>query len=122
MCPFPKTTIVNDTKKKFIERLSRTRRVVENAFGILTQKWRIFLRLIDVEVKTATNVKVACLHNFMVHCLSESCQDNKTEVQMKVQTKVPHHSFLLHQKNRRATNAAFEVRDHFVNLRIKNVN
>lgn len=119
MRPFPKTTIVKDTKKKkFNERLSRARRVVENAFGILTQKWRIFLRPIDVEVKTATNIVKAacCLHNFvMVHCLSESCQDNADGSPDEGTDESTPALLSFTPTNRRATNAAFEVRDHFVN-------
>jgi len=48
-------------------RQARARRVVENAFGILTTKWRIFRRLIVTNHETITKiVYAACLlHDFM---------------------------------------------------------
>lgn len=47
--------------------LCRARRMVEYAFGILTTKWKIFQRTMNVDIKTAiTTIKVACtLHNFV---------------------------------------------------------
>jgi len=46
MRPFPRDAVANDArKKKFNKQLSRAWRVVENAFGILAQKWRVFLGL-----------------------------------------------------------------------------
>jgi hypothetical protein len=46
MRPFPRAAIANDARnKKFNKQLSRERRVVENAFGITAQKWRLFLGL-----------------------------------------------------------------------------
>jgi hypothetical protein len=118
MRPFPKITIVNDTKKKINVPLSRARRVVENAFVILTQKWIIFLRPIDVEIKTATNVIKAacCLHNFvMIHCLPESCQDIADGSPDEGVDESTPALLSFTPSNRRATNAVFEVRDQFVN-------
>jgi hypothetical protein len=44
--PFPRAAIANNArKKKFNKQLSRAWRVVKNAFGILAQKWRVFLGL-----------------------------------------------------------------------------
>ena len=82
---------------------------MENAFEILTQKWRIFLRPIDVEVKTATNIVN------MVHCLSDSCQDNADESPDEGTDESTPALLSFTPTNRTATNAAFEVRDHFVN-------
>ena len=90
---------------------------MENALRILKQKWRIFLRPIDVEVKTATNIVKAacCLHNFvMVHCLSASCQDNADGSPGEGTDENTPALLSFTPTNRRATNAAFEVRDHLL--------
>lgn len=43
MRPFPKNQVENNGEKSnFNKRLSSARRIVENAFGILAQKWRVF--------------------------------------------------------------------------------
>lgn len=57
-----------DYKKRiFNYRLTRARRYVECAFGILANKWRIFHRPLDVHVDTAIWIVKACtiLHNFI---------------------------------------------------------
>lgn len=54
-------------KRIFNYRLSRARRHVECAFGILSNKWRIFHRPLDVDVELAINIVKCCcvLHNFV---------------------------------------------------------
>ncbi|KAK4872529.1 hypothetical protein RN001_014558 [Aquatica leii] len=56
------------SKQIFNYRLSRARRIIENAFGILVAKWRIFRRPINCEIDTVINIIKAtvCLHNFIV--------------------------------------------------------
>ena len=48
-------------------RHSRARRIVENAFGILSQRWRIFTRRICLDVDNAKKIVMASclLHNFL---------------------------------------------------------
>lgn len=54
-------------EKVFNYRLSRARRIVENAFGILTWRFRIFQRAINLKLETTENVIwAACsLHNWL---------------------------------------------------------
>ncbi len=48
-------------------RLSRARRFIECSFGILTNKWRIFHRALNVDIELAIDIIKACvvLHNFV---------------------------------------------------------
>lgn len=54
-------------KRVFNYRLTRARRYVECAFGILSNKWRIFHRPLDVKEETAIWIVKVCtvLHNFV---------------------------------------------------------
>ncbi|GBN21198.1 hypothetical protein AVEN_214321-1 [Araneus ventricosus] len=58
---------LSDEKNIFSYRLSRERRCIECAFGIMASKWRIFYRPLNVDLELAENiVKAVCvLHNFV---------------------------------------------------------
>lgn len=60
-------THLDQQKLIFNYRLTRARRYVEVAFGILANKWRIFHRPLDVKEETAVQIVKACtvLHNFV---------------------------------------------------------
>lgn len=66
--PYPRADNLNLHKKVFNYRLSRARRVVECAFGLLSAKWRIFRRPMSTNVDHATSIVKAavCLHNFLI--------------------------------------------------------
>ncbi|XP_017135552.2 protein ALP1-like isoform X4 [Drosophila miranda] len=67
MRPYPRRSL---TEPRFVfnERLSSARRCVECAFGILTEKWRLMKREIDVTPKKAIIlIKAMCLlHNIII--------------------------------------------------------
>lgn len=68
MRPFPYMQSKNDPlKDKYNYNLCRARRVVENCFGILSMKWRVFLRSIEIKEGNIKHiVSAACLlHNFL---------------------------------------------------------
>lgn len=67
MRPSPRANL-SYKKRIFNYRLSRARMVVENAFGILSSRWRIFLNRINLQPKNVdTLVMAACiLHNFLL--------------------------------------------------------
>lgn len=66
MRPYPGDDL-DDRKRNFNYRPSRARRTVENTFGILTQKFRIFNRRIQALPKYADYIILAAciLHNFI---------------------------------------------------------
>ncbi|XP_077279076.1 uncharacterized protein LOC143906704 [Temnothorax americanus] len=67
MRPYPGRNI-SPEKRVFNYRLSRARRVVENAFGIMTARWRIYHKPMNTSLATTESIVQAtvCLHNFMM--------------------------------------------------------
>lgn len=64
--PYPSRNLSHD-EQIFNYRLSRGRRVVENAFGILANRFRVLLTPIYLSVESVQNIVLACcaLHNFI---------------------------------------------------------
>ncbi|XP_049863790.1 uncharacterized protein LOC126361872 [Schistocerca gregaria] len=69
MRPYSKAAI---TEKVYNYRHSRARRTVENAFGILAGRWRIFLKPIETQPETANLIVLAstCLHDMLWNTLT----------------------------------------------------
>lgn len=66
MKPYPFKNITHE-KRIFNYRLSRARRVVENAFGISAARFRIFRQRISVHIDNVDKIVLACcaLHNYL---------------------------------------------------------
>lgn len=66
MRPFPKKGL-NYERRIYNYRLSRARRTIENTFGIMCMKWRIYQRPMDTDVVVTENIVKAtvCLHNWL---------------------------------------------------------
>ena len=62
--PYP-VRLLNRPQRIFNYRLSRARRIVENGFGILANRWRCMLTTMHQEPQNATTIVKACitLHN-----------------------------------------------------------
>ena len=64
--PYPGVSARNDESKQIYNyRLTRARRVVENAFGVLTQKFRLFYGRIQLSPENADKVVLAELNVFL---------------------------------------------------------
>lgn len=59
---------MNFMQRIFNYRLSRARRVIENIFGILTNKFRVFERTMQLDASKVKKVTLAAcvLHNFLI--------------------------------------------------------
>lgn len=113
MRPFTRQSIMNDPdKKKFNRALSRARVVAECAFGILSQKFRIFLRPFETDINNSVKVikAAACIHNYLQDKESVYTYENQN-----LNNSLG--AFVSLQPNRhRANIEAFNVREKFVDF------
>lgn len=116
MRPFPRHSVADDLEKRtYNKRHCRARRIVENAFGILAQKWRVLFRPIEGNVDTAVHVVKAacCLHNF-IRADTKPVTTDERELEEDA-TNQPINAFLTTTPVRERSNvAALAVRNHFV--------
>lgn len=75
MRPFPGRQL-STMQRIFNYRLSRARRCVECAFGVMSSKWRIFRRIFSLKPENEDKIVKACviLHNFMITEESETVE------------------------------------------------
>ena len=89
MKPYPRNNL-DDTKKLITNyRFSCARRVIENTFGIMTARFRVFRYPIHAKVETIENITKACvgIHNYLMsgkssergsYCPPSFTEDNGT--------------------------------------------
>ena len=67
MRPYSGKALTSETRKIFNYWLSRARRVIENTFGILVARWRVFQKPIDAKPERAEKIILAAivLHNYL---------------------------------------------------------
>lgn len=76
MRPYPEPqSNINVEKRIFNYRLCRARRIVENSFGILAQKFRIYFRKLNSKPGNVEKIilTTCILHNLLRDCASPNC-------------------------------------------------
>lgn len=108
MRPYPGTQIDDDEKRVYNYRLSRARRVVENAFGILSQKFLIYQRTLNLDPENAdiTVMATCLLHNFI-------SDENIADFTGSKSTHSQNNLINIPRQGGRAHQTAFSVREKF---------
>ena len=108
MRPYPESQNKGDIEKSILNyRLSRARRVVEDAFGILSQKFEIYQGTLKSLLENADNIIATCiLRNYLRdQGIGLSIMESSANVRSNL-TKIPNQGGSAHH-------SAFEVRDKF---------
>lgn len=105
--PFPFRNMTEE-QRIFNYRLSRGRRVVENAFGILANRFRIFLTTINLSAEKVQAITLACcaLHNYI---RTDSIIQNNEEFERDFVFKFG----LSHQRGNRPKETSLSIREEF---------
>ncbi|CAH1993146.1 unnamed protein product [Acanthoscelides obtectus] len=121
--PFSRQDL-NNEKKNFNYRLSRARCKVENAFGILSNRFRIFHTKISVNLEAIDKIVMATciLHNFLrrryatVYSPENNLyKENIDDGTIELGIQSTHVNDLQRGHNRRPTNEAKKIRELFMN-------
>ncbi|XP_055616627.1 putative nuclease HARBI1 isoform X2 [Toxorhynchites rutilus septentrionalis] len=111
MRPFPQRRVVDNYRNKVFNcRLSRARQTVECAFGILSSRFRIFLRPFEMKGETVNKIVMAScvLHNYLRTKSNTRTMDEEYENLPNFQQLLP-----LPRLRGRVSKRAFEIRDQF---------
>lgn len=111
MRPYPRSNVLDDEKRIFNYRLSRGRRLVECAFGILSQTFRVYCRRLKADPQNATSIilTTCILHNIIRNTRSiENNPDCSTNEDSNMQN--------LRRQGGNAVSAAFQTREIFKNF------
>jgi len=107
--PYPGSQIQGDSSKRiFNYRLSRARRVSENVFGILSQKFQLYNRRLKLKPENADKIilTTCILHNYIRdYDINAIQQDHSHKTDTGLQN--------LPRQGGSAANTAFTVRDAF---------
>lgn len=117
MKPYSHHTL-DEEKRIFNYRLSRARRIVENVFGILSVKFGIFQKPINLAPEKVKTIILACvyLHNFLMRTQrSHLIETTQNATKTNTISSGPSFERLQSNVNHRSALSAEIVRQKFVN-------
>lgn len=82
MVPYSRLNRYTPMQKIYNYRLSRARRIVECAFGLMTSKWTVFNKPLEWGVRNSEQIILAiiCLHNFLIEAKKTENPNNRRYV------------------------------------------
>ncbi|XP_045134782.1 uncharacterized protein LOC123518150 [Portunus trituberculatus] len=115
MRPFPRENL-NFSKRIFNYRLSRCRRVAENAFSIYTQQWRVFQKPFQCKVELTDKIikATAVLHNFLRSSINEHTSTSEITPESASDNDSSNAFSRMRKVGNNSTREAFEVRNKFM--------
>ena len=117
--PFRQADLICQERKIYNYRVSRARRIVENAFGIMASRFRIFHTQINIGPDNIDSVVMAScvLHNFLMKSVPNSYSPPESFDRVNMEDGTIVSGF--HTSNRRnpgnTSNDAKKVRQDFIN-------
>ena len=124
--PFRQADLISQERKIYNYRVSRARRIVENAFGIMASRFRIFHTQINIGPEKIDSVVMAScvLHNFLTKSVPNSysppdCFDQENTQDGTIVSKFHTSNSNMESLNQRnpgnTPNDAKKVRQDFIN-------
>jgi hypothetical protein len=108
-------TNLSSSKRIFNYRLSRARRYIECTFGILTHKWRIFQRPLNVDINLSITIIKACcvIHNFVRERHGVAFEETLFSGEADSLLEIPRSTF---QTGISGDNVRNKITDYFINV------
>jgi hypothetical protein len=117
MRPFPQRSL-NDERRYFNQRLSRARKCVECAFGILCVKWRILGKPLETNLEHACLIiKATCILHNVIRDSDGNSDPHYNAILNRTETE---NNTALSSRNDSSSMVARNVRDMFVNFLSQN--
>ncbi|XP_044248784.1 putative nuclease HARBI1 isoform X1 [Drosophila takahashii] len=117
MKPYPFSVEANEEQKAFNYNLSKTRRVVENAFGHLKARFRRIGKGLDNRVEKSSQIISCCciLHNFCIAHNSFVPESWQQDAELVQRQDTPEHELWLGNTNERAETIRRALAMEFLN-------
>lgn len=117
MVPYSRLVRYTPMQRIFNYRLSRARRIVECAFGLMTKKWTVFNKALGFGVQNCEQIILAiiCLHNYLIEAENPQEPQNRRYVLINDIEENPPADEVHQNRFNQAENTRETLQNYFVN-------